>query len=73
MNQKRRIHDAIVGVVVTLGVVFGYYVSEMWLWVPAVIGVTLMQSGLTGFCPVYFALERLYSGTSADGSHSCAR
>jgi hypothetical protein len=71
--MKRRIHDAVVGVVVTLGVVLGYYVNAMWLWVPAVIGVTLMQSGLTGFCPVYFALDRFYSRASADGARSCAR
>ena len=45
MNQKRRIHDAIVGIVVTAGVALGHYVSAHWLILPAVIGVTLMQSG----------------------------
>ena len=74
MNQKRRIHDAIVGVVVTAGVALGHYVSAHWLLLPAVIGVTLIQSGITGFCPVYFALDRLLpSEGAADQSSCCAK
>lgn len=61
MNHKRRLHDAIVGVVITAGVALGYYVSAQWLVLPAVIGLTLIQSGFTGFCPVYFVLDRLLS------------
>ena len=71
MNQKRRIHDAIVGFVVTAGVALGHYVSAHWLILPAVIGVTLIQSGLTGFCPVYFLLDRLLPSEGASGSPSC--
>lgn len=74
MNRKRRMHDAIVGVVVTAGVALGHYVSAHWLILPAVIGVTLIQSGLTGFCPVYFALDRLMpSDGSADSAGCCAK
>lgn len=71
MHQKRRIHDAIVGIVVTAGVALGHYVSAQWLLVPAVIGVTLVQSGITGFCPVYVALDRVLSSTGATDSHGC--
>lgn len=71
MNRKRRIHDAIVGVVVTAGVALGHYVSAPWLILPAVIGVTLIQSGLTGFCPVYFALDRLLPSEGEGDSASC--
>ena len=74
MNQKRRIHDAIVGIVVTAGVALGHYVSAHWLLLPAVIGITLIQSGITGFCPVYFALDRLPpSEGGADSSSCCAK
>ena len=74
MNQKRRMHDAIVGVLVTAGVALGYYVSVHWLILPAAIGVTLVQSGLTGFCPVYFALDRLMpSDGSGDTGGCCAK
>jgi hypothetical protein len=58
MNQKRRIHDGIVGAVITAGVALGYYVHPLWLLLPGLIGVTLLQSGVTGFCPVYFVLDR---------------
>lgn len=74
MNQKRRIHDAIVGMVVTAGVALGHYVNADWLILPAVIGVTLIQSGITGFCPVYFILDRLLpSEGAADTSSCCAK
>ena len=69
MNQKRRLHDAIVGVVVTAGVALGYYVDPLWLLVPGAIGVTLLQSGMTGFCPVYFILDRT---CAPDKAGSCA-
>lgn len=42
MNHKRRIHHAIVEVVVTAGVALGYYVDASGLLVPGVIGVTLI-------------------------------
>ncbi len=74
MNQKRRVHDAIVGLLVTVGVALGHYVSAPWLLLPAVIGVTLIQSGLTGFCPVYFMLDRLLPSEGvADASSCCAK
>ena len=70
MNSKRRIHDAIVGVVVTAGVALGHYVDTMWLLVPLAIGVVLIQSGVTGFCPVYFILDKT---CASDQAGSCAR
>ena len=70
MNQKRRIHDTIVGVVVTAGVALGHYVDPLWLLVPGLIGVTLIQSGVTGFCPVYFLLDK--TGVP-DQAGSCVR
>ena len=58
MNQKRRIHDGIAGALITAGVALGYYVDPLWLLLPGILGVTLLQSGFTGFCPVYFILDR---------------
>ena len=73
MAQKRRIHDAIVGVLVTAGVTLGHYASLGWLVLPAVIGVTLIQSGVTGFCPVYFALDRLLPSEGATDPSCCTK
>jgi len=74
MNSRRRIHDAIVGLLVTVGVALGHYVNAYWLLLPAVIGVTLIQSYVTGFCPVYFALDRLLPSEGvADTTSCCAK
>lgn len=59
MKRQRRIHDGIAGAVITLGVLLGYYANPLWLLVPGVLGITLLQSAFTGFCPVYYTLERI--------------
>ena len=58
MMTKRRIHDGIVGALITLGVLLGYYVNPLWLLLPGILSVTMVQSALTGFCPVYFVLDK---------------
>jgi hypothetical protein len=61
MKRKRQIHDGIVGALITAGVVLGFYVNPLWLLFPGLLGVTLLQSGFTGFCPVYYMLDRTCS------------
>jgi len=58
MNKKRRIHDGIAGGMITVGVSLGFFLDPAWLLLPGILGVTLLQSGFTGFCPVYFLLDR---------------
>ncbi len=58
MKRKRQLHDGIAGALITAGVMLGYYVHPGWLLLPGILGVTLLQSGFTGFCPVYFILDR---------------
>lgn len=58
MNTRRKIHDGIVGAVITIGTWLGYSQDPVWLWVPGILGATLLQSGITGFCPLYFILDR---------------
>lgn len=57
--NKRYVHDGIIGAVVTLGVAAGYYIASVWLLVPAVIGVTMLQSSFSGFCPLYYTLDKI--------------
>lgn len=59
MASRRRIHDGIVGALITAGVAAGYWVDPVWLAVPGAIGVLMIQSWFTGFCPVYFTLDQL--------------
>ncbi len=58
MNTKRKLHDGIVGAVLTAGSALGYWVDPMWMLVPGLLGVVLLQSGLTGFCPLYFIRDK---------------
>jgi len=57
--NKRKVHDGIVGVVVTGGILLAHYANPAWLWLPGIVGVLLIQSAFTGFCPVYFVLDRM--------------
>lgn len=59
MKAKRRMHDGIAGGVITAGALLAYYIGPIWLLVPGLLGVTLLQSAFTGFCPVYFMLDRI--------------
>lgn len=65
MDKRRRVHDGIVGIVVTAGTALGYWVAPAWLLVPGIVGVLLIQSLFTGFCPVYYTLDRLGMGKPA--------
>ena len=58
MTTKRKIHDGIVGALITVCVWLGYSSDPVWLWIPGILGVTLLQSGVTGFCPLYLILDR---------------
>ncbi len=58
MHTKRRIHDGIAGAVIVTGIALGHWVHPYWLWVPGLLGLTLLQSAFTGFCPVYFILDK---------------
>ncbi len=57
--SKRRIHDGIVGALVLFGVILGYFANSLWLLIPAIIGITLFQSAFSGFCPVYYTLDKM--------------
>ncbi len=59
MNTKRRIHDGIAGAIITVGVVLGYITNPLWFLVPGLLGLTLLQSAFTGFCPVYYTLDKI--------------
>jgi hypothetical protein len=61
-KTKTQIHDGIVGVVVVLSIVLALTVNMAWLWLAAIVGVLLISTLFTGFCPVYFMLNKLMPG-----------
>lgn len=62
MDKRRRVHDGIAGTIITAGVALGYYANPLWFWLPGIVGVALVQSFFTGFCPVYYTPEKMGVG-----------
>ena len=58
-QTKIKIHDGIVGAVILASVVLGLVVNAQWLYVAGVIGALMISSAFTGFCPVYFVLNKV--------------
>jgi hypothetical protein len=52
-------HDGIIGAAIAGGVALGTWVNPAWLWLPGILGLALVQSAFTGFCPLYYTLDRL--------------
>jgi hypothetical protein len=55
------------GSLVLLSLTLAYRVSPWWLLLAAFVGVNLIQSSFTGFCPAEIVLRRLGFGNSAAG------
>ena len=58
MNLDRAIF-AFAGVMILLSVALVYFVSPWWLLLTAFVGLNLLQSSITGFCPAAIAFRKL--------------
>ena len=56
---------AFAGFMILASLLLGVYVSPHWLWFTAFIGLNLLQSGFTRFCPLDMILRKL--GVQAGG------
>ena len=45
------------GVMVLLSVVLTYYVSHYWMWLTVFVGLNLLQSAFTNWCPAMWILR----------------
>jgi hypothetical protein len=59
MTLKTRVHDGIVGAMVATGSLLGLTQGPVWLYATAALGALMVSSTFTGFCPVYFILDRV--------------
>jgi hypothetical protein len=48
----------IAGVFVTLSVLLGIYVNQMFLWFTVFVGLNLFQSAFTNWCPMMAILRK---------------
>ena len=58
MNLDRAIF-AFAGVMILLSVALVYFVSPWWLLLTAFVGLNLLQSSITGFCPAAMVFRKL--------------
>ncbi len=57
--MKERIVRAVAGTIVLASLLLSIYVNINWLWVTAFVGVNLLQSSFTKFCPLELILNAL--------------
>jgi hypothetical protein len=66
MKNKIKIHDGIVGAIILLSVVLAYKVDITWLWLAGIVAVLMIVSAITGFCPVYFMINKIMPSDDKD-------
>ena len=54
-----RIILAFAGSMILISLLLGYFVTPAWLLLAAFVGLNLLQSAFTGFCPLAKLLRRL--------------
>jgi hypothetical protein len=56
--MKERIVRAFAGILVIVSLILGYTINIHWLWLGAFVGLNLLQSAFTGFCPLEILLKK---------------
>lgn len=56
---KERIIRAVAGTLVLISISLAYFVHPYWLGLAAFVGLNLLQSSFTKFCPLERVLSRL--------------
>lgn len=59
MDSKTKLHDGIVGAIYLLSIILGVTVNIQWLIIAGVVAVLQIMSSFTGFCPVYYILNKV--------------
>ncbi len=52
-----RIVFAVAGMMVLLSIALTQYVSPLWMWLSVFVGLNMLQSAFTGFCPLVNILK----------------
>ena len=57
--MKERIIRAVAGTLVLVSITLAYFVNNYWLGLAAFVGLNLLQSSLSRFCPLEKILEKV--------------
>lgn len=66
--MRERIVRSVAGSFMLISILLTYFVSINWLWLGVFVGVNLLQSSLTKWCPLNYILDAL---GVAKGSCDC--
>ncbi len=58
-----KIIRVLAGSMILISVALAYFVSQRWLLMTCFVGINLIQSALTGFCPAGIILKKLGIGS----------
>lgn len=59
MTRKVKLHDGIIGGLITLSVALALLVDVRWAGLAGITALVMISSAFTGFCPVHWAISRL--------------
>lgn len=59
MEAKTKVHDGIVGIIYLTSVILTLSVNIQWVYLAGVVAILQILSMFTGFCPVYFVLNKV--------------
>jgi hypothetical protein len=66
MKLEMRVR-VLAGTMILGSLALAHWVSPWWLLLTAFVGVNLIQSAFTGFCPAEIILARIFPGSAGDG------
>ncbi len=58
MTKKIKIHDGIIGALLSVTALLAFTVDPRFLWLTAATGLIMVQSSFTGFCPVHYLVNK---------------
>jgi len=56
--MRERIVRAVAGTMVLVSITLAYFGNINWLWLTAFVGLNLLQSSITQFCPLELILDK---------------
>ena len=56
--MREKIVRAVAGTFILVSILLAILVSIKWLWFTGFVGLNLLQSSLTGFCPLEMILDK---------------
>jgi len=57
-KTRIKVHDGIVGFIYLLSIVLAFTINIQWLYLAGAVALLQISSMFTGFCPVYFVINR---------------